>query len=195
MKKTILFGVLLTGVVAVSAQTPILSVGGAASLTIRAGTIFSADSLVLIPGADLTLASNTIQKLATPADVVPSPGINKQYTFGSQITFTGTIQLYYQPSDLNGNPENTLEYTDSVAGMGWLPELSSTVNTGLHYVQFVPSSQPFIASTASGPGIDLPITLLSFTGNWNQPQPLLDWEVAQTGETVDFKIESSVDGA
>jgi hypothetical protein len=195
MKQILITCAMLAAGLAVSAQTQVLSVGATTSLTIKTGTIFSADSLVLIPGADLTLSSNTIQASATPADVVPSPGINKQYTFGNQITFTGTIQLYYQPSELNGNTENTLEYTDSVTGAGWLPEVSSTVNTSLHYVQFVASSQPFIASTASGPGIDRALSLVSFTGNWNQPQPLLSWVVAQTGGTVTFNIESSVDGA
>jgi hypothetical protein len=186
---------LLSGVLAVSAQKQVLSVGNTSSLTIKSGTIFSADSLVLIPGADLTLASNTIQESASAVNLAPAPGINRQYTFGSQISFTGTLQLYYQPSELNGNAESTLEYADSASGGGWLPEAASTVNTSLHYVQFVASNQAFIASTASGPPIDLAISLVSFTGNWNQAQPLLNWVVAQSGEAVNFNIESSVDGA
>ena len=199
MKKMLLFGallpgILLPGILAVSAQSPVLSVGNTVSMTIKTGTVFSADSLVLIPGADLTLSANSIHGSAAPADVTPSPGINKQVIFANQITFTGTIQFYYLPSELNGNAENTLEYTDSATGGGWLPESGSTVNTSLHYVQFVASNHPFIASTASGPGIDLPITLVSFIGNWDQSQPLLNWVVAQTGETVSFNVESSVDG-
>ncbi len=104
----------------------------------------------------------------------PAPGINKQFIFASQITFTGTIQLYYLPSQLNGATESTLQYTDSAAGGTWIPEPTSTVNTSLHYVQFVAAAKPFIGSTASGPVTDLPITLVSFTGNWNwsQSQPL-----------------------
>jgi hypothetical protein len=199
MKKMLLFaplltGALLTGALAVSAQTQVLSVGSTTSLTIKSGTVFSADSLVLTPGADLTLSSNTIQASASPGDVIPSPGINKQIIFGNQLTFTGTIQLYYQPSELNGVAESTLQYTDSATGSAWLAEPTSTVNTSLHYVQFVASGHPFVASTASGPLINLAISLVSFTGNWEQPQPLLNWVVAQTGETVTFSIESSVDG-
>ena len=71
---------------------------------------------------------------------------------------TGTIQLYYLPSQLNGATESTLKYTDSAAGGTWLPEPGSTVNTRPHYVQFVAAAQPFIGSAASGPVIDLPIT-------------------------------------
>jgi hypothetical protein len=194
MKKTILSAALVSGVLAVSAQKQVLSVGNTTSLTIKAGTVFSADSLVLTPSADFTLSSNAIQESATAAGFPPAPAINRQYNFASQITFTGTIQLYYQPSELNGNTESTLEYADSATGAAWLPEATSTVNTSLHYVQFVASAQSFVASTASGPVIDLPITLVSFTGNWNEVDPVLNWVVDQTGGAVTFNIQSSTDG-
>jgi hypothetical protein len=195
MKKAILSAALLAGALAVSAQKQVLSVGNTTSLTIKSGTVFSADSLVLTPGADFTLSSNTIQESATAVGFPPAPGIDRQYNFSSQITFTGTIQLYYQPSELNGNTESTLEYTDSASGVAWLPEPTSTVNTSLHYVQFVASAQPFVGATASGPVIDLPITLVSFTGNWNEVDPVLNWVVDQTDGSVTFQIESSTDGA
>jgi hypothetical protein len=195
MKKNILFAALLAGTLAASAQKQLLSVGSTTSMTIKSGTVFSADSLVLTPGADFTLASNTIQESATPAGIAPAPGIDRVYNLGSQITFTGTIQLYYQPTDLNGNAENTLQYTDSATGGSWLPQATSTVNTSSHYVQFVASAEPFIASTASGPPIDLAISLVSFTGNWSQQYPALQWVVDQTGGTVTFHIESSADEA
>jgi hypothetical protein len=56
-------------------------------------------------------------------------------------------------------------------------------------------AKPFIASTASGPPLDLAISLVSFTGNWNQQYPALQWVVDQTGGTVTFRIESSPDGS
>jgi hypothetical protein len=181
-------------ILASSAQRQVLSVGNTTSLTVKAGTIFSADSLVLSPGADFTLSSNTIQESSNPVGFSPAAGINRRYDFGSQITFTGTIQLYYQPSELNGDAESTLVYADSASGGSWTPEFASTVNTSLHYVQFVASAQPFAAATASGPSIDLAISLISFTGNWNEAEPALNWVVAQTGSAITFNIESSVDG-
>jgi hypothetical protein len=194
MKKILLFTTLLTGVLAVSAQKQVLFVGSTTSLTIKAGTVFSADSLVLTPGADLNLSSNTIQESANPVGFAPAAGINRQYDFGSQITFTGTIQLYYQPSELNGDSESTLTYADSTNVVGWTSEPASTVNTSLHYVQFVASAQSFAAATASGPSIDLALSLISFTGNWNEEDPVLNWVVAQSGGDISFNIESSVDG-
>jgi len=194
MKKTILFAALLAGVLTAPAQKQVLSVGNTSALTVKAGTVFSLDSLVLTPGADLTLSSNTIRESATAVGVPPAPGIDRQYNFSSPITFTGTIRLYYQPSELNGATESTLEYTDSAAGGTWVPEVTSTVNTSLHYVQYMASAKSFVASTASGPVIALPITLVSFTGNWNEANPVLSWVANQTGGTVTFNIESSVDG-
>jgi hypothetical protein len=194
MKNTFITAIAFPFALAVSAQNHVLSVGSTESLTIKAGTVFSVDSLVLTPAADLTLSSNNIQQSAAPVAVPPAPGINKQFTFGSQITFTGTIQLYYLPSELNGATESTLQYTDSAAGATWLPQPMSTVNTSLHYVQFVASAHPFVGSTASGPVIDLAITLVSFTGNWTGPDPALSWVANQTGGSVIFNIESSADG-
>ena len=194
MKKSQFFAPLLTAILAASAQKQVLFVGNSSTMTIKGSTIFSADSLVLTPSADFTLASNTFQESGTPVGFAPAAGINRQYNLGSQITFTGTVQLYYQPSELNGDAESTLVYADSASGGSWLPELASTVNTSQHYVQFVASAQPFVAATASGPSIDLAITLISFTGNWNEAEPVLNWVVAQTGSAITFNIKSSADG-
>jgi hypothetical protein len=194
MKKSLFFAPLLTAILAASAQKQVLSVGNSSTISIKAGTIFSADSLVLTPGADFTLSSNTFQESSNPVGFAPAAGINRQYNLGSQITFTGTIQLYYQPSELNGDAESTLMFTDSASAGTWNPEISSTVNASLHYVQFAASAQPFAAATASGPTIDLAISLVSFTGNWYEAEPILNWVVAQTGGAVTFNIESSVDG-
>src|SRR5580658_3808586 len=131
MKKSLFFAPLLTAILAASAQKQVLFVGNSSSMTIKSGTIFSADSLALTPVADFTLSSNTIQESSSPVGFAPAAGINRQYDFGSQITFTGTIQLYYQLSELNGDAESSLEYADSTNVLGWVPELASTVNTSL----------------------------------------------------------------
>jgi hypothetical protein len=145
-----------------------------------------------VPGIDFTLSSNNIQVSPAAVNLPAGPSINRVYYLGSPISFTGTIQLYYQLSELNGNVESTLQYTDSAAA--WLPEVTSTVNTGSHFVQFAASSQSFIGATASGPPISLPLSLISFTGNWDHESPSLQWTVFQDGETVHFAIESCSDG-
>jgi hypothetical protein len=193
-KSAILSFVLFFGSLTGRAQRTILSAGSASPLLIKGGTVFSADSLVLTPGADFMLAGNTIRESSAAVGISPAPGIQRAYYLGSQINFTGTIQLYYQPAELNGNVESTLQYTDSSTGGAWLAELASTVNTASHYVQLIATAQTFIAATASGQVSILPVSLISFTGNWNAAAPALQWVVAQTDETVNFDVESSPDG-
>lgn len=194
MKKIILFSALVGCILAVSAQKQVLTVGSSSSMTIKAGTIFSADSLVLNPGADLTVGSNTIQVSPVALTLVGGTTISRVYTLSNPIVFTGTVQVWYQPSELNGIAEATLNYTDSTTGGAWLPQGISTVNTSLHYVQYAAVSHPFTGSTASGPTVALPLSLLSFGGNWVNAAPVLDWMVAQDGGVTRFEVESSSDG-
>lgn len=193
MRLTVLLIVLTLSIAARSQQT-VLSVGGSQALTIRSGTTFSAGGLVLTPGADFTLSSNTIQLSPTAVDVAPAPGINRVYYFSSQITFTGTIQLYYQPSELNGNPESALQYTDSAIGGFWLASPSSTVNTTAHFVQQAATARPFIAATASHQGTVLALSLMSFSGTWAGSDVGLSWVVNQIGESADYSVERRTEG-
>jgi hypothetical protein len=190
--------ILLFALLAVSlwgrAQKNVLFVGSSSALTIKSGTTFSADSLVLTPGADLTLASNTIQVSPVALNLSGGPTIKRVYTLSSPIVFTGTLQLWYQPTELNGLSESSLNYADSMAGVAWLSQGTSTVNTSLHYVQFAVVSHSFSGSTASGPNLDLPLSLLSFGGSWVNVVPLLNWTVAQDGGMLRFEIESAADG-
>jgi hypothetical protein len=194
MKHYLFIIAFMTAGFATNAQKVILSVGSSSLLTIKTGTIFSADSLVLVPGADFTLSSNVVQVSPVAVALLPIPSINRVYYLSSPVSFTGTIQLYYQPAELNGNIESTLEYTDSAMGGAWTAESTSTVNTSLHFVQFNAVSQSFIGATASGPIITLPLSLLSFNGNWSQEEPALECVVEQTNETVSFDVESCSDG-
>jgi hypothetical protein len=184
----------LAGTLALRAQTTVFSVGGSTAMTIKSGTIFSADSLVLTPGSDLTLSSNNVKVSGTAVSVSPAPSINRVYTLGSQINFTGTLQLYYQPSELNGNPESSLKYTDSAAGVAWLAASSSTVNTTSHFVQLAATGRNFIGATASHQGTVLALSLVSFTGAWQGNEAGLAWMIDQSGEVADFTVDRSVDG-
>lgn len=164
-------------------------------MTIKSGTTFSMDSLVLIPGADLGLASNTITETPIPVIFNPTPSITRVYYLSNPVNFTGTIQLYYQPSELNSNAENTLLLTDSTVGGNWNSESTSTVNMTFHYVQMLAAGHSFNAATASGTIIPLPLTLISFSGAWSGDEVGLEWVVAQMDEQVNFTVESSVDGS
>jgi len=175
-------------------QQTILSAGSSSTLFIKAGTILGADSLVLTPSSNFTLSSNTLTVTPTAVGVSPWPGINRAYNLTSQINFTGTIQLYYQTSELNGNQESALQYTDSSVGGVWLASASSTVNTTLHYVQQTASARNLIGATASHQGMALALSLISFTGAWQGSGAGLSWTIDQTAESADYTVDRSTDG-
>ena len=195
MKAIFFFALCSLASFAGSAQQTILSAGSSSTLFIKAGTILGADSLVLTPSTNFTLSSNTLTVSPTAVNVIPSPSINRVYNLTSQINFTGTIQLYYQTSELNGNPESALQYTDSSVGSFWLASPSSTVNTSLHYVQQTASARNLIGATASHQGTVLALSLISFTGAWQGSDVGLSWTIDQTAESADFTVERSTDGS
>ncbi len=47
---------------------------------------------------------------------------DKVFNFGRQINLKGTKRPYYSPSEINGNTESNLEFTNSAKGGGWLAE-------------------------------------------------------------------------
>lgn len=193
-KLSILFVFLIFGSYSAQAQTTVISVGAVSSLTIKSGTLFSADSLVLTPSADLTLVSNAILESPTPVSTNPNPTINRVYYLNSPVSFTGTMQIYYKTSELNGNAEASLFLTDSAVSSTWVSEMTSTVNTVSHFVQLITAGHSFNAASASGTIIPLPLNLISFAGAWNGNAVGLEWLVEQADETVNFDVESSADG-
>ncbi|HMH33348.1 MAG TPA: T9SS type A sorting domain-containing protein [Puia sp.] len=178
----------------VRAQHNVFSVGAASTLTILTGTIFSADSLVLIPSSNFTVASNAL--LETPVAVTGGPfnSINRVYYLNSPITFSGTIKIYYALSELNGNTESLLKYADSTTGAVWLVSGSSAVNLVTHFVQQPATNRIFIAATAMNTSGLLALKLLSFTGHWSGDHVLLEWIVEENEQSASFRVESSPDG-
>jgi hypothetical protein len=193
MRSNILLAIVLAGSLATQAQTTVLSVG-ATSMTVKSGTIFSADSLVLTPSSNWTLSSNNVQVSHAAVNVAPAPSINRVYTLGSQTSFTGTIQLYYQPSELNGNPESSLLFTDSAVAGAWLVSGTSTVNTTSHYVQQTAAALSFIGATASHQGIILALSLISFTAVWQGQEIGLAWVINQAQDMGNYTVQRSTDG-
>ena len=193
MKVITLLILFVFGSSAAWAQHNVLSVGSTSSLTITSGTLFSADSLVLTPTGNFTMASNTILETPVPSPGYPNGTIDRVYYLNNPVTFTGDIQIYYRLSELNGNTESLLNYSDSTIGSWWIVSWTGFVNTTSHYVQYPASSHTFVAATAAGAGTVLLLKLLSFTGNWDGDHVALTWLVDQNEELENFTVESSPD--
>jgi hypothetical protein len=175
------------------AQQNIFSAGSSQTLTIATGTIFSADSLVLIPTGNFTIASNNLIVNAIPIPGLPNNSITRVYYLNNPIVFTGTVEIYYKLSELNSNTESALKYADSTSGNYWLVAASSTVNTTSHFVQFAASNEMFVSATATQAGTVLALKLVSFTGSSNGTDNRLTWTVDQNQESKNFVIETSAD--
>jgi hypothetical protein len=191
--KAIVFLILYSSATASLAQHNVFSVGSSKILTITAGTIFSADSLVLISSGDFTMSSNTLLETPVPTPGYPSGSINRVYYFGSPIIFSGNIFIYYQVSELNGNNESTLQYADSTIGSWWQISGSSIINPISHFVKQAVSAHSVIAATASQAGNVLALQLLSFTGYWQEDHTRLIWVINQNENSRSFTVESSDD--
>ncbi|WP_420147080.1 hypothetical protein [Spirosoma sp.] len=117
-------------------------------MTILAGTPFSTDGLTLLPSANLTIANNTIQRTSTP--LANYPGINRLYQLSAPLLFSGTVGLFYLPSELNGYAEYGLKLAYSSSANGPLTYATSTsVNTSTHYVSSPVTNQNLRVITAS----------------------------------------------
>ena len=174
-------------------QHNVFSVGSTSSLTITSGTLFSADSLVLNPTSNFTMATNSLLETPVPSAGYPNGTIKRVYYLNSPVTFTGTMQIYYQLSELNGNTESLLNFSDSTVGGWWLVTWTGFVNTTSHYVQYPASAFTFNAATAAQTGAILLLKLLSFTGNWDGNHVALTWLVDQNETSKYFTVESSFD--
>ncbi len=175
------------------AQHNVFSVGSTRTLTIKSGTVFSADSLVLTPASDFSIVSNAVLETPVPSPGYPNGTIQRVYYLNSPLTFTGNMQIYYQLSELNGNTESQLAYSDSTVGSWWLISNTGFVNTASHFVQYPASAHSFIAATAAQIGDVLLLKLISFTGQWDGDHVRLDWIVDQNEDSKDFTVETSYD--
>lgn len=196
MKKILLPVSLVLAVLRGGAQKTVFSVGTVTSMTVKTGTLFGADSLVLTPGADLLLSNNTLTETTTPVTIGANGTIKRVFYFSNQLTYTGLLQIYYNPAtELNGNTEAGLVYIDSSAGGTWTKSTTSTVNTAANYVQQTLSSHSFLSASTTSTIVTLPLSLISFTGAWQGNSVPLQWSVEQINEGVDFSVYSSTDAS
>jgi hypothetical protein len=90
-------------------QAQILTVSEGTDMTIKPGTIFSADSLILTPSADFTLSNLSLNKNASVINPLPKPYIARVYQFTNTTNpFSGAVQINYRDEELNGINESGL---------------------------------------------------------------------------------------
>ncbi len=142
MKKQQLIIILLAGLIAdpVSAQ---FHVQNGASFHIQSSTLVSIDGLVFQPSNNLTLADVTITRSGTavPSQIPFGQSIARVYNFSAPVSFTGTVGIRYEDSELNGLTESWLQIaTRPNTGVPFTRATNSIVNQTDNYVSSVYAS-------------------------------------------------------
>lgn len=91
-------------------QAQILTVSPGTDMTIKSGTVFSADSLILTPSADFTLSNLSLKKSTAVSHALPNPYIARVYQFSNNSNpFKGSVQINYRDgAELKGIAESSL---------------------------------------------------------------------------------------
>ena len=166
------------------------------TLTVKSGTIFSVDSLVLIPSTDFALSNISINKTTTAAHTAPHTYIARVYRFtGTSDAFTGNMQINYKDgAELNGIPESALSLNIH-NGTIWKPYTPTTRDGSQNFVLTNSLSGVMLSDvTLADASFPLPLNWLSFTAVRKNETALLHWITAQEQNTKNFTVQHSTDG-
>ncbi|WP_276485793.1 T9SS type A sorting domain-containing protein [Paraflavitalea pollutisoli] len=168
---------------------------GAGTLHLQAGVIFSADSLVLIPSADITITGNTLTHnyITIPGTQVATNSIGRVYNWATNVTdYSGSIGIIYSDAELAGNPELSLQIAYNNGN--WTTTSTSTVDPVANYVAYTGNNLSFRQITATSAGVILPIVYAGFTAALREQYVSLDWNMADMEDLESFDVEYSADG-
>ena len=167
---------------------------GDIGFTVQSGAVFSYENLSLQPSADLTLTGNALQKSDMPLQGKSDPSITSVFRFATPLAFSGSVTLYYQPGQLNGNSENELQVAYLSAGsQDILVTVSSTRNLSARTVSNTVSSLNLMALTAASTAKSLPVNLIDFSVYAENQTGYLTWSTVSEINAATFEIQRSAD--
>jgi hypothetical protein len=168
---------------------------GAEGFVVKDGTTVVLDGLTITPDNDLILNNRTLQLSHTAIAGSTTHSIQRVYAFNEAFNFTGSIGIYFLPTELNGNSEANLQIAKSGApGSGYVTTTGSTVNVGNHYVFNTLNTADIRIVTAVDAGTALPVKLIGFTVKKENGIALLHWRTALESSSSYFEIQRSQDG-
>jgi len=176
-------------------QTQVLNIPPGTDLLIKQGTVFSADSLTLIPSADFILNDVSLVRSTTVIHSTSNPYIARVYQFSTNTNaFNGTIQINYQDGpELNGLVETDLQL-NAHNGVAWQAFASDVNNTVNNFVLTTPLSglqlNELTLAAVSGP---LPLQWRSFTAARQENNVLLQWSTFAEQNSKYFMAQTSTD--
>jgi hypothetical protein len=177
--------------IAVKAQLSI----GPTGMFIGTNTIVTTDRLTLQPTSDLLLANVDITKSATPVVSGGGNSIDRVYSFSQPISLTGTIGLFFEDGELDGNTEASLALVyRRAADNVYVTATGSSIDLDNNYVSLSMTGIPIIGITAVNNNVTLPITISEFTAGSELDKVKLEWQTTYEQQNDRFEIERSTDG-
>lgn len=192
MKHLFFFVVLL---LSGTAKGQVLSIGPS-GVTILNGTTVVADSLTLIPSADITISNNTLNKATTIVHPSSNPYISRVYRFTNTTpAFSGAVQInYLDGAELNGINESALTLNIH-NGTAWSAYPATTRDATNNFVLTNGISNVALNElTLANQLTPLPLTWLFFTATKQNQTALLKWATTQEQNTRDFSVQHSANG-
>jgi len=168
---------------------------GAEGLTVKEGGHLHISGLEIRPSVDLNINGLTITRSNTPATGDNGSGIARVYQFSSPLSFLGTLRLYYQTDELNGNAEAdlVLAYKPG-ASQSYVLSQTSTVSLANHTVENTFANINLFNLTATGRLVTLPLQLLHFNAVVEGSRGRIYWSTSEETGVRDYRVLRSMDG-
>jgi Secretion system C-terminal sorting domain len=198
LKKNIAFlvlSILLLTQYSIAQTTIYLSSGS--NLFISSGTVFSTDSLSLLPSINFNLTGqNSETKNVTLTHLSANPYIKRVFNFlNTTIPFTVDVTIYYQDAELNGIAENVLTLNVH-NGTAWNAYSTGVTRDGVNNFVTTPglSNIELNELTLASLSSPLPVNFTLFNALCITGGVTLTWKTAQEFNSKNFEVQRSADG-
>jgi hypothetical protein len=187
----------LTVIISTPLTAQSVYIAPSSNIYISASTVFSADSMVLIPSAAFNITgANSETKNASVTHTTSNPYIKRVYHWlNTTLPFSGTIALYYLDNELNGLAENTLTLNVH-NGTQWNAFTTGVTRDGVNNIVTTTglASLSLNELTLAGLSSPLPVIITSFNAACNNSRTTLNWQTAQESGSKQFEVQHSEDG-
>lgn len=169
-------------------------ISGPAGFSIGSGTSVVIDQLTLTPDNNFTIGESIVELSAIPVTGMPSNSIARVYTINPALSgFAGTVGLYFQNSELNGNQATNLAlaYASSPSSTTYTVTTPASV-TGNYVSHYFNTPLNFGKITATSESA-LPVTLTRFEVRQEGSIARIEWTTMSEVNNSHFIVERSTD--
>lgn len=140
-----------------------------------------------LSGTELNRLSQSVGSNSGPSSIV------RTYAFNPAATLSGTLDIFYDDGELNGNTESQLEMAFGNAG-NWQTATGSAVSVSNNVVTYTVNNVTMSNVTAVTAGTPLSLIENSFAARMTDKGVLASWEVSNSHKYQHFDVQRSENG-